>query len=66
MTTMIIEDKSIQAKQFIKFARTLPFTTIVEAKKKSYEEAYAACGAVSVDTFFDELNARIDKWPDHA
>ena len=66
MTTLIIEDTSIQAKQFIRYARTLPFATIVEAKKKSYEEACAECGAVTVDAFFDELNARIEKWPDHA
>jgi hypothetical protein len=66
MTTMVIEDRSIQAKQFIRYARTLPFATVVEAKKKSYEEACAECGAVTVDAFFDELNARIEKWPDHA
>ena len=66
MATMIIEDKSVQAMQFIKFARTLPYATIVESGNKNYEEACAECGAVTVDDFFDELNARIDKWPDHA
>ena len=63
---MIIEDNSVQAKQFIRFASTLPFATIVEPTKKSYKEACADCGAVTVDAFFDELNARIEKWPDHA
>jgi len=63
MTTVIIEDNCVQAKQFIRFARTLPFATVVENKKKSYKEACAECGAVTVDAFFDELNARIDKWP---
>jgi len=66
MTTMIIEDSSVQAKQFIKYVRTLPFATVINTKKKSYEEACAECGAVTVDAFFDELNARIEKWPDHA
>ena len=66
MTTVIIEDNCVQAKTFIRFARTLPFATVVETKKKNYQEACAECGAVTVDTFFDELNARIDKWPDYA
>ena len=66
MTTMLIEDNSVQAKHFIRFAGTLPFTTIVKSDKKSFEEACAECGAVTVDAFFDELNARIEKWPDHA
>ena len=61
MTTMIIEDNSIQAKQFIRFARTLPFTVVVETPKKSFEEAASECNAVSVDTFFDELDERIKK-----
>ena len=61
MTTMIIEDNSVQAKHFINFARTLPFATVVETKKKSFEEACAECNAVSVDTFFDELDERIKR-----
>ena len=39
---------------------------VAEVKKKSLKEAVAECNAVSVDAFFDELNARIDKWTDHA
>ena len=66
MTTMLIEDNSVQAKQFIKFANTLPFITIVKTKQKSFAEACTECEAVTVDAFFDELNARIEKWPDHA
>ena len=66
MTTVIIEENSVQAKHFIKFARTLPFAKVIETKKTSYEEACIECGAVTVDAFFDELNARIDKWPDYA
>ena len=61
MTTVIINDYSAQATNFIEYARTLPFTTVVEEKKKSFEEACAECNAVSVDFFFDELNKRIKK-----
>jgi len=39
---------------------------IVEAKKKSFKDAVAECNGTTVDAFFDELNARIEKWPDHA
>jgi hypothetical protein len=44
MTTMIIKDSSPQAKQFIKFARMLPFTTVIKAKKngKSFEDKCSA------------------------
>ena len=61
MTTMIIEDSSVQAKHFIKFARSLPFATVVESKNKSFDEAAAECNAVSLDTFFDELDERIKR-----
>ncbi len=66
MTTVIIKDNSIQAKMFVEYARTLPFITVVEDKHKNFKEAATACNAVSVDAFFDELNARIEKWPDNA
>jgi len=65
MTTVIIEDNTFQATSFIEYARTLPFTTVVEEKKQSFEEACTECNAVSVDYFFDELNSRIEKWADY-
>ena len=34
MTTMIIEENSVQTRQFIKYARTLPFTKIKREKAK--------------------------------
>ena len=61
METLIIEDSSVQAKHFINFARSLPFVTVVESNNKSFDEAAAKCNAVSVDTFFDELDERIKK-----
>jgi predicted HTH domain antitoxin len=66
MTTVIIDSAGVQATSFVEYARTLPFATVVEEKKKSFEEASAECNAVSVDEFFDELNSRIEKWTDHA
>jgi len=66
-TVLKIEMDSPQAQQFVEFARTLPFTTILrDAKRMGFEEACAECKAVTIDDFFDELNARIEKWPDHA
>jgi hypothetical protein len=38
MTTMIIEGNSAQAKQFIKYARTLPFAKIKKEKAKAEPE----------------------------
>ena len=59
-TVLEIEMDTPQAQQFVAFARTLPFATIlIEARKKSFEEAAAECGAVTVDAFFDELKNRV-------
>jgi hypothetical protein len=38
MTTMIIEENSVQARQFIKYARSLPFTQIKREKAKAEPE----------------------------
>jgi len=56
-----IDLRTPQAKQFIRYVRTLPFATVMERKKKSFQEAVAECNGVSVDTFFDELDERIKK-----
>ena len=61
MTTVFIDSADAQATSFVEFARTLPFATVVEEKKKSFEEACAECNAISVDAFFDELDERIKK-----
>jgi len=66
MTTLIIDEKSPQAKKFLDFARTLPFTAVVETKKKSFREAAAECEAVSVDTFIDELQRQLKEHYDNA
>ena len=59
MTTIIIEDNSPQARSLLEYIKTLPFATVVE--EKSFQDAAAECNAVTVDEFFDELNASIRK-----
>ena len=34
---------------------------VFEVKKKSFKEAIAECNGITVDEFFDELDARIKK-----
>ena len=66
MKTIMYNDSSFQAQQLLNYISTLPFATIIDEKKKSFAEAAAECNAISVDEFFDELNARIEKWEDNA
>ena len=63
MTTMIVEENNPQVKQFVKFARTLPFITVKEHKQeaKSVWDTAIAEGAVTVEEFFDELDKRIKR-----
>jgi len=59
MTTVYIEDNSVQAERFVEFTRTMPFATVVEEKKQSFAEACAECNAITVDEFIDELEKRV-------
>jgi len=58
-TVVEIDTKTLQAKQFIKFTRTLPFATVMESKKKSFKEAAAQCDGRPVSDFFDELRRQV-------
>ena len=61
MTTIVINDNTQQAKQFVKHTRTLPVTTVKEEKIKrlsAWDQAIAE-GAVSVDEFIDELKHQL-------
>jgi len=63
MTTIIIEDSSPQAKQFVKFIRTLPFAEVKRRRtlpQNQWDKAIAE-GAVTVDEFFDELDERLKR-----
>jgi len=64
MTTVVIEDSDIQAKSFLEYVRTLPFATVVEKNKKSFEEASKECNAISVNAFTNELRRQIDEYFD--
>ncbi|HBG42748.1 MAG TPA: hypothetical protein DDW85_15300 [Porphyromonadaceae bacterium] len=62
MATIIIEENSTQAKQLIEYVKTLPYVTVVEEKKKSFEETAAECNAVPVSKFIGELHRQIDEY----
>jgi len=59
MDTAVLENR-------VREAQWVGIRPIVAKKKKSFEEAVAECNGVTVDEFFDELNARIEKWTDNA
>jgi predicted HTH domain antitoxin len=59
MTTVIIEDNNVQATSFVEYTRTLPFATVIEEKKISFEDACAECNAISVDEFINELEKSV-------
>ena len=59
MTTVYIDSADAQATSFLEFARTLPFATVVDEKKKSFEEACAECNGRPASEFFDELRYQI-------
>ena len=61
METVVIEDKCVREKRFIRHARALPFAAVVTENKMSFEEAVAQCNGITVDAFFDELDERIKK-----
>ena len=66
MTTVLIDSNNVQAGSFVEYARSLPFATVVEEKKKSFEEASRECNAVTVDVFIDELKASVKEYFNHA
>jgi len=59
MTTVYIDSAGVQATNFVEYARTLPFATVVDEKKKSFEEACAECNGRPASEFFDELRYQI-------
>lgn len=65
MTTIVIEDNSLQARQLLEFIKTLPYATVLEEKNSS-RKAVEECDTITVDAFFDELDDRIKKRFKHA
>jgi len=59
MTTIIIENNNVQARNFVEYARKLPFTKVLEAEKKSFAEAVVECNGRPASDFFDELRCQV-------
>ena len=55
MTTVVIEDSSVQAKQFIRFVRTLPFAKVKTAKEEPEFNLYE-----SLDRAFADVRLMLD------
>jgi hypothetical protein len=51
---------TVQARRFLEYVRTLPFTEVVE-EEKDFRKAVKDCNAVPADEFFDELERRLDR-----
>ena len=51
MTHIMIEDSSLKRKKLLAYVRTLPYVTVIDAKKKGFAEEAAACNAVPVSVF---------------
>jgi hypothetical protein len=66
MTTVIIDDSDVMVEPFITYARTLPFTTVIDEKKQSFEAAVAECNGHQASGFFDELRRQVKEHFQHA
>ena len=62
MTHIMIEDSSPEAKKLLAYVRTLPYVTVIDAKKKGFAEEAAACNAVPVSVFTQKLHSQIDEY----
>ena len=63
MTTLHIDDSYPQAKQFIRYARSLPFAQ-VERKRKTTKSTWQQAldeGAVPLESFIDELRRQVNE-----
>jgi hypothetical protein len=56
MDTLVIDD-FIRKEQWL----NVPTCTVVEAEKKSFDEAVADCNAVPLEAFIAELKTRVKK-----
>ncbi|HBG39789.1 MAG TPA: hypothetical protein DDZ96_11825 [Porphyromonadaceae bacterium] len=68
MATIVIdlEGGNDQADKLIEYIKTLPYATVIEEKKKNFQEAAEACHAIPVDEFIDELRSRVKAHFNHA
>ena len=66
--TIKIDEVTPEIQKTLNYLKTLSGVTIsthkeAQSRSRTAWETAIAEGAVSVDTFFDELNSRIDKYP---
>lgn len=59
MAHIMIEDSSPEAKKLLAYIRTLPYVTVIDAKKKGFAEEAAACNAVPVSVFTQNYTAKL-------
>ena len=68
MTTVHIEDSTPEGRWLLDLIKDHKSVTIEpkkqEAKHTDAWDKAIAEGAISADAFFDDLNSRIDKWPE--
>ncbi len=63
MTTVIIDDNNPQARQFLKYTRTLPFARVERRRrqpKSTWQQAIDE-GAVPLESFIDELRRQVNE-----
>ena len=51
MAHIMIEDSSPEAKNLQAYNRTMPYVTVIEAKKKGFDKEPATCYAEQVSVF---------------
>ncbi len=66
--TVEINLNNPQGRQFLQYAKTLPFARVIEDAEppRSVWQQAVDEGAMTVDEFVSEMKARIAKWPDNA
>ena len=68
MTTVHIEDSTPEGRWLLDLIKDHKSVTIEPKKQEAkHTDAWDNAiveGAISADAFFDELNSRIDKWPE--
>lgn len=71
MTTIVINENTEEGRYLINVVRSMQkisdaVVSICDEKKQTFAEAAAECNAVSVDTFFDELNRQLKEYYNNA
>jgi hypothetical protein len=60
-TTVKIDMSNPLALPLVNYLEKLPFASVEKKGDKTFEQACAECGAVSVDEFIDELRRQVNE-----